>query len=570
MPARHALFATGLLIAGLVIAGLASPAPSGSMAADADSQILAGHSASVFALALSRDGQVLASASADNTVKLWDVSSGALLTTLSKEFTVVSAISLSSSGANLAMGSREGQILVWDSAPGEEPTTLSGHRGVVRCLAYSADDSWLASGSSDRTIRLWNGKTRQFKSILEGHARGVFSLAFSPDGKTLASGSSDETVKIWNLERGADETPFGLRGRSKRGTVVSLAFSPDGRELAIATPEVVEVWDAVQAQRRLELPPREKGGQWWNVRYSAQGRLIAIGCGARYARALRVNAKKGVSTGTHEPQDDEIRLWDVQARREIQRLVGHRDSVRAVALSNDATVLASGSRDHTVRLWNLSGSPRRHGASSVRQVSGSNAAAPDAAFPPGPIGSGEQTLPGADSDAARQEALQALQHLTESPNLLPGPGGLPPLSDQSDASADDASDTGNGLSLDWADVLDMIPLKGTFAPTDGGSPPAQSKKPSGTRATPLAGTPSVAGSATPAAWAANDSRATPVNGPVNDSAGWGRRESYAGPSRVSGSSGSASRSTDFHFDERGGSGGGHGGGGHGGEGDKKK
>jgi WD40 repeat protein len=572
MSTRHAFFAA------VVFAALASLAPFASVAAADDAQILAGHSASVFALALSRDDHVLASASADNTVKLWDVSSGGLLTTLSKEFTVVSAVSLSSNGVNVAVGIREGQILVWDTTPGEDPIVLSGHRGVVRCLAYSANDAWLASGGSDRTIRLWNGKSREFKLILEGHARGVFSLAFSPDEKTLASGSSDETVKIWNIGHGADETPFALRARAKRGTIVSLAYSPDGRELALATPEVVEVWDAVQNQRRAELPAPEKGGQWWSVRYTAQGRLIAIGCGARYARALRVNAKKGVSTGTHEPHDDEIRLWAVQARREVRRLVGHRDSVRAVALTNDATVLASGSRDHSVRLWDLTGSSKRHRAPSVRQVSGSNSVAPDAPFLPGPMGSGGPALPGSDSEAARQEALQALQHLTESPNLFPASGMVParPLADDVDASGDDASDSNVQLPIGWADLIELLPNKGPFAPSDGGAPFGQSKKFGGTRATPPAGTPPAAGSSHAAPSGSDELRASPISGPVNDSAGWGRREAYERASRVTASSG-PSPIQDFHFDGHGVSGGGGhdggGGGSHGGHdggGDKKK
>jgi WD40 repeat protein/predicted Ser/Thr protein kinase len=194
------------------------------------------HSGAVQALAISPDGRLLASGSEDNTIRIWDLYSGARILTI-QVGSGVNALSFSPDGKTLASGSKDRNIRIWHVPTGARLRTLSAHAHEVLSLAYSPDGKILASGSGDNTVQIWNLQTGERKYQLNAHASWVRSVAIAPDGQALAT--SGDAIKIWNLNTG--ELTATLRGHGKY--VSAIAVSADGKTLVSGSPdETIKVW----------------------------------------------------------------------------------------------------------------------------------------------------------------------------------------------------------------------------------------------------------------------------------------------------------------------------------------
>ena len=153
-------------------------------------------------MAFSPDGKTLASGSFDNSVKLWDVSTGKNTATLAEHAEAVYCVAFSPDGKTLASAGGTaslGEIKLWDVAAGKLLADLPGHAKRVIAVAFSPDGAILASAGGENIVRLWDLATRKSIKTLEGHTDGVKCLAFSPDGKTLASGSRNNTIRLWKV-----------------------------------------------------------------------------------------------------------------------------------------------------------------------------------------------------------------------------------------------------------------------------------------------------------------------------------------------------------------------------------
>jgi WD40 repeat protein len=216
----------------------------------------------------------LASGSADNTVRVWDVASGKETARLQGHGGAVNAVAFSPDGTRLASGSADNTVRVWDVASGKETARLAGHDFGVR--------SRLASGALDTTVRLWDVASGQATARLAGHGDSVLWVAFSPDGTRLASGAFDTTVRLWDVASG--KATAGLEGDGS--TVGSVAFSPDAR----ASPRAAGISSAA-------VTPRCACGTWRAARRRRAWRAMVLTSGRwRLARTGRASPRAPLTT----------------------------------------------------------------------------------------------------------------------------------------------------------------------------------------------------------------------------------------------------------------------------------
>ncbi|MBD2525150.1 HEAT repeat domain-containing protein [Nostoc sp. FACHB-133] len=282
--------------------------------------ILKGHSSYVYSVSFSPDGKILASASADKTVKLWNTTTGKEIKTLTGHTDTVYDISFSPDGKMLASASADKTVKLWDTSTGKEIKTLTGHTDTVYDISFSPDGKMLASASSDKTVRLWDTSTGKEIKTLTGHTNAVYGIRFSPDGKMLASASGDKTVKLWDTSTGKEIKT--LTGHTN--AVYGIRFSPDGKMLASASGDkTVKLWDTSTGKEIKTLTGHTNIVT--SANFSPDGKTIA-------------------SSGN----DNTIKIWSFDGK-ELQTL-NLQNPVTSVVFSPDAQTLASASGNDVI-LW---------------------------------------------------------------------------------------------------------------------------------------------------------------------------------------------------------------------------
>jgi WD40 repeat protein len=294
----------------------------------------------VRSISFSPDGQYIASGSDDGKLRLWDVERGTKFATLTDDGSIRS-ISFSPDSQTLAFSNNNGIIHIW-TIDTNEIETFKAHDGEIWSISFSPDGKNLASGGWDRLIKIWDIQNGlKLNSSYRGHQDVVTSVSFSPDGKMLASGSWDGTVRLWDTTTAKDlfEIPI------YRGWTTSVSFSFDSKTLAVGSQDgTITLWDIKTNSKIIDFQAHE--GLISNISFKP---TIEMG------KSRQILASSGA--------DSQVRLWEVPvsceycsfsiANKEIGLLWGHQYKVEDISFSPDGEILASGSHDGTLKLWQV-------------------------------------------------------------------------------------------------------------------------------------------------------------------------------------------------------------------------
>jgi WD40 repeat protein/HEAT repeat protein len=288
-----------------------------------DNQPFLGHSSPVRAVAFTRDGKSLLSASggleqpdgrptlvSDNSIRVWDAASGKEVRRLRGFPNGIACAAFSPDGTQAVLGSAgqwkngwqhgpDFDVLLWDLTGNRLVRAFKGHTRDVFAVALSADGRRILSAGAEGSIFVWDAAAGVRLHRLEGHTQAVTCLAISPDGRYALSGGQDRTVRLWDLEVGREVRQFV----GHQDIVWAVAFSPDGRQAV------------------------------------SGGGMQKDAAGSGYVAGAR---------------DHDIRLWEVGTGRELKRFTGHREAVGALAFAPDGGRVLSGGNDSSVRLWQVS------------------------------------------------------------------------------------------------------------------------------------------------------------------------------------------------------------------------
>jgi WD40 repeat protein len=330
---RKVLAFAFLALALLVVLFSFSP-NQGPRAGDRASTILEGHQLSVQALAFASDGATLTSAayalrgSGEWEVAVWDVGSARLVTPCTAYTDAVRCLALAPGGRVLAAAGQDRSLWLWEASSANRQR-LGEPRAHVQALAFSEDGAQLAVADFGNILTLWDVASGRSRTFSEGVVGPVAALTFAPNGTVLAGSVNDKTIRLWEVATGMESGVLSGHAR----VAMALAFAPDGRSLASGDlGGSVKLWDVTTLTERANLEANRDNDMVNEVTalaFSPDGQTLAVAI------------------------DRDVQLWDVATGALLTKFHGHQAKVACLAFSPDGTRLASGSYDHTVRLWNV-------------------------------------------------------------------------------------------------------------------------------------------------------------------------------------------------------------------------
>lgn len=299
--------------------------------------ILEGQDNVISKLVFNQDESVLFASSFNGTVMGWDTSSGDELFTLAGHKGLVTAMSLSADDNYMATASSDNTVRIWDVKPeasGEVRTMPIS--GSIFDMELSPDENWLARGSYFGPAEILDAETGELILSLSGDPdTGVYRVSFNPDGSRLATVGEDNIIRVWDTATGEALLSFNGHGEGNSGGffigTIDVDFSPDGSRFATAgTDGVAKIWDAETGELLITIDGHTAGLH--SLTYSPDGSMLV--------------------TSADEP-DSTVKVWNAETGELIYTLEGHYTRAWGLAFNPDSSILVSGGMGGVVKVWDM-------------------------------------------------------------------------------------------------------------------------------------------------------------------------------------------------------------------------